>query len=357
MIVFACMVLTAGGLGCGDAPTAPTGGLGAGGASGGGGDDAFIGNGGTSGSTGGSAGSAGSAGSTGSAGPGGFGGTAGTGAIGGIAGSGGSGTGGHLGTGGSSGSGGIARPWAYNTGPRNPELLTPLTPGEITADGTIIENADMRGTIEIKADNVTLRNFRITGGLYGIRVEDGHTGIVFEDGEIHDVASAAIIGVGFTAKRLHIHDTGNDGIKPQGSTSGSTLIESCFLEKLGRDSDAHPDGIESTGSNAPLVVRNNNIHMPYPGTPNYPGAPYKSNSTIKLVKQQVSGNLVTGNWLSGGNYTVFCLQESGGVEVSSNLFGRDNAGWADGKEDRRIRSGSCSAWLNNRWEDNGDLIP
>jgi len=289
------------------------------------------------------------------------GGTGGNASTGGTAGRGEGGNGGGPATGGASGSGGaggIARPSADNTGPHSPGLLTPQSPGEITVDGTVIENADMTGTIHVKADNVTIRNFRINGGLFGIKVEDGHTGIVFEDGEIYNSSAEGILGVGYAARRLHIHDTGKNGIKPQGSTPGSTLIESCFIDNLGTNADAHANGIRSEYSAATLTVRYNNIYMPYPGTPDYPGAPYKSNSTFHFDGNQVGGNSVDSNWLVGGNYTIFCVQDSGSVAFTNNIFGRYNAGWVEGKEAQRIRTGTCGgAWTNNRWEDTGELVP
>lgn len=342
-LMISWLVLLAGVSGCGAADaTGVAGAPGTGGVSASGGSSG----------RGGSPGGGGSSGAGGAIGIGGNGGGNGS-----TGGSGGDASGGSGGDGIGGGGGRDERPWAGNTGPHSPELLIPQSPGEILVDGTVIENADLSGTIEVKANDVTIRNFRINGGLYGIRIENGRTGIVFEDGEIYNVASAAIIGVGYTARRLHIHDSDKDGLKPQGSTSGSTLIESCFIEKLGRSPDAHADGIKSAGSNAPLTIRGNNIHMPYPGTPSYPGPPYKSNSTIKFDLGQVDGNLVDGNWLEGGNYTIFCIQDSGRVDVTNNVFGRYNGGWADAKEDRRIRTGSCGSWVNNRWEDDDTLIP
>ena len=243
------------------------------------------------------------------------------------------------------------RPWAHNTGPSDPEALRSSGSVRITTDGAAYENLDVTGTIEIDADDVTIRNFRIEAtSHYGIRIVDGHHGIVLEDGEIFGMNGAAILGVGFSARRLHIHDSNSDGLKVQG-TGGPTVVEACFIEKLGRSEKAHADGNQTRGGSN-ITFRYNNIYMPYPGTPNYPGAPYKSNAAFMLSLKN-SNFVIERNWLTGGSYTIY---STGGVSVRDNIFGRENGGLRFGKEDRRIRNGEFDEWSGNRWEDTGDPI-
>ena len=242
------------------------------------------------------------------------------------------------------------RPWAHNTGPSDPDALEPSSSRRITTDGAVLENLDIDGTVTIDADDVILRNFRIAAtSWYGIQIEAGHRGIVLEDGEIYGMRSAGILGAGFTARRLHIHDSDGDGIKAQGS-GGSTLVESCFIEKLGMADGAHADGNQTRGG-SDITFRGNNIYMPKPGTPSYPGAPYKSNATF-MLQLDVSDFVIENNWLTGGNYTIYCTS---GVSVRNNTFGRENGGWPD-KEERRVRSGTCDEWSSNVWEDTGEPL-
>ncbi len=244
------------------------------------------------------------------------------------------------------------RPWANNTGPSDPEALSPSGSVKITTDGTVLENLDISGWITIDADDVTIRNFRVESpSHYGIKIVDGHRGILLEDGEIYGMNSAGILGVGFTARRLHIHDSGSDGIKAQGS-GGPTLVESCFIEKLGRAEAAHADGNQTRGGSN-ITFRYNNIYMPYPGTPNYPGAPYKSNAAF-MLQLEISNFVIEHNWLNGGNSTIY--SGGRGVSVRNNIFGRENRGLSAGKEDQRIRTGNFDEWSGNRWEDTGDPI-
>jgi hypothetical protein len=232
--------------------------------------------------------------------------------------------------------------------------LIPTGSLTITTDGAVVENLDLSGMLTIDADDVTIRNFRIKGtSHYGIRVADGHSGILLEDGEISGANSAAILGVGFTARRLHVHDIISDGLKIQGA-GGPTVIEYSFIERVGAPG-AHADANQSRGGSN-ITFRYNNLYMPYPGTPNYPGQPYSSNSTF-MLELTVTEFVIENNWLTGGNYTIYCpLAGSGStVYVRNNIIGRENAGWPDNSQSR-VRSGNCSEWSNNRWEDTGNPI-
>jgi hypothetical protein len=248
------------------------------------------------------------------------------------------------------------RPSADNTGPSDPEALTRSQAPRIRTDGAVLKDLDLSGTVTIDADNVTLRNFRLNASsdFYGIQIVAGHKGIVIEDGEIFNMKSAGILGAGFTARRLHIHDSGGDGIKA-GGAGGPTLVEQCFIEKLGTKPGAHADGNQTRGGSN-ITFRYNNIWMPAPGTPNYPGAPYKSNAAF-MISGEVSDFVIERNWLNGGNYTIYCQNTGGsGVFVRNNRFGRDNGGRLAGKEARRLRAGVCAEWAGNRWDESGGPI-
>ena len=143
------------------------------------------------------------------------------------------------------------RPWEHkNTGPSNPGALSPSGSLMITTDGAVYENLDVNGDIYIDADNVTIRNFRIRAGgaSYGMKVFDGHSGVVIEDGEITGFGSAGILGVGYTASRLHVHTSGGDAFKIQG-VGGPTVLQTSFVEKFGLVNGVdHSDAVQSNDS-------------------------------------------------------------------------------------------------------------
>ncbi len=244
----------------------------------------------------------------------------------------------------------VTKPTAANTGPSNRSVLSAanVPPGTITTNGATYENFSATGTIVIDADNVTLRNFKIDQryNYYGIQIKNGHSGILIEDGEIYNIQSAGLMGVGFTARRLYIHESNSDAMKIQGS-GGPTLVEYSYIEKVGKAADSHPDGNQTQGGSN-ITFRYNNIHMPSPGTSSYPGAPYKANATF-MLQRSISNLVIENNWMNGGSYTIYCPGESpDGVVVRNNVFGRDFT--------YGTRSGPCSQWYGNIWQDTGGTV-
>jgi len=233
------------------------------------------------------------------------------------------------------------RPWAHNTGPSDPGALVASGSHNITTNGTVLENVNISGNVVINADNVTLRNFRLhDSAIYGIKIEPGHSGILIEDGEIYGF-SAGILGAGWTGRRLYIHDVGSDAIKAQGP-GGPTLVEYSFVEKIGMTVDSHADANQCTGGSN-ITFRYNNMWIPAEG-PNYPGAPYNTNSAF-MNSGTISNFVIEHNWLNGGNYTIYCMP---GVSVRYNRFGRD---YRFGPI-----AGTCTQELGNVWDDTGKPI-
>jgi hypothetical protein len=218
----------------------------------------------------------------------------------------------------------------------------------ITTDGAVYENLNVNGDIYIDADNVTIRNFRINaaGGSYAIKVFDGHRGVVIEDGEITGFRSAGILGVGYTASRLHVHTSGGDAFKIQG-TGGPTVLQDSFVEKFGLvDGVDHSDAVQSNDSTlttSNVTIRRNNFYMPY-GIGYYPNANF-------MLQQSLSNWVIENNWLVGGTYTVYCYDYTTQVTVRNNYFG-DGALYGPKAPQR-----PCKQWSGNTWEDTGAPVP
>jgi len=199
------------------------------------------------------------------------------------------------------------------------------------------------GTITVRNNNVTIRNFRVDGNgtWYPIVYESGHSGLVLEDGEVLDYDSAAVGGNfgNYTARRLEVHESVGDGFK----ADSNVLIESCWVYHLGTGAGSHADGVQiSSGSN--ITIRGNFFDMPA----NVAG--YESNANVFAGPDfgPISNLVVEGNWLDGGNYTLFI--DATNVTVRDNLFGRDyNYGPSN-------MVGNSYTWTNNRWWDTLALI-
>jgi hypothetical protein len=240
-----------------------------------------------------------------------------------------------------------SKPTASNTGPTDVGALTPLSSTTITVNGTTLENFEMTGgsRLDIDADNVTIRNFRIdSSALFCIDVS-AVSGLVLEDGEVTG-CSAGIKSVGgITMRRMYLHDFGTDAIKVDGSLG--VLVEDSFVEKVGR-TDGKGDAVQTIGG-ANMTFRNNNFNIPKTGvdaqTPTWP-----SNATFHFSGNNSTNILIENNWLNGGNYTLYCGKDgTGGVDVVGNRFGR---GYQFG-----LIQDPCDSIIDNVWDDTGECIP
>jgi hypothetical protein len=239
------------------------------------------------------------------------------------------------------------RPRAHNTGPSDPGALTPSGSLTITTDGAVLENLDISGMVKIDADNVTIRNFRINASShYGLQIEPGANNVLVEDGEIFGANSTNVYVMSgtndVTIRRLWSHDSKSDHVKFEGT---NLLVESSFFEKACADGEGHCDGVQSKNGQG-ATFRYNNFFLPLPGTPDYPGSPYKCNTPFQ-IEDSAGGFLIDSNWVNGGNYSFNCKQ-SGTMAVINNFIGR-SYGYG-------VRAGDCTQWTNNRWEDTGDLL-
>ena len=213
----------------------------------------------------------------------------------------------------------VAKPGPHNTGPSAPALLVPS--GSIFADedGMVIENVDVTGVIVVEADNVTIRNFRVNamGASYAVAAS-WNSGTVIEDGEIINAGSAGVIGKQLEARRLHIHHCQKDGMK----IHNDSLVEGCWVELVGMAAGAHADG-NQTRSGRNIIFRGNNIDMPV-------GIPGHVSNAAFMIQDEVGpieNFVIDGNWLNGGNHTIFLAHEQFGgpqnIVITNNRFGRD----------------------------------
>ena len=239
-----------------------------------------------------------------------------------------------------------ARPGPDNTGPTDRSLLKPMDGMTIKEAGTVIENAAITGTVRILADDVTLRNFTIdaNGGHYGIQIVEGLKGIKIENGEITNPNSAGILGAGFHAVALNIHESGGDGIKPQGK-GGPVIIERCWIHHLGKNPGAHADAIQSLGGDD-MTFRHNFFDLESQPTP-----PYKANTPFMLQnkKGKLSNLLIENNWLKGGGWMLYVPGDAENIRVIGNRFDRDYRFGI-------IRGLEATTFEGNVWDDNGEPL-
>ena len=219
------------------------------------------------------------------------------------------------------------RPGPDNTGPlvAESQLIEYSGSTTIRTPDTIIEGVVINGTINIEADNVTIRNFVIrTGGFYGINVRSG-TGHLFEDGLIFGARSSGILGGDFTARRLEITHAGGDAIKPR----RNFIIEKNWMHRLGYIDGSHADGIQMVGSNEGNgIIRYNFFDMR--NDQQVPGENRNYANSQCIIIQTNNGSvdnvLIQGNWFEGAGFQILVNERNDNgpptnITITENIFG------------------------------------
>ena len=212
----------------------------------------------------------------------------------------------------------------------------------------VVEGRHFTGQVTVVADNVTLRDFLITGGQYGVynNVFTGNpsTGLRIEDGEIRNSENGLVVS-NTVATRLHIHHQGADAVKP----FRNVVLTDSYMHHLGSISDSHADGVQMVnGSN--VTIRGNYFDMPH-DEPGY------NNSQVMIIKSDigpVSNVTIDGNWINGGGFSVQIIAKNGPVNdvvITDNRFGRE---YQFGP--MRIKGGADVTRSGNVWDDSGEPI-
>jgi hypothetical protein len=262
--------------------------------------------------------------------------------------------------------------WPYidNTGLTNPNNLVVINGDTtVTESGATVQNLDVRGTLTIQADNITVRNCRVwLGAFWGIVVASGCSGILIEDCEIgkNYVNSSKGILIGaedsteVTIQRCYIHHVG-DGIF--GGTVGDPTpkckitVQDCFITDIretdGNDhedtqGDHQGDGMEFLGQLREALIKHNNIQVP-------------SDQTSCLLFDAHWGNMqnitIENNLLNGAGYTVYTRITDAytfeDLTIINNYFGSDyNFGiWSNDVDSTDLTV------YGNLWYDTEEPVP
>src|SRR5690606_32819893 len=158
-------------------------------------------------------------------------------------------------------------PNASNTGVRDGVQLRQSRGVDVHEDGAVIENLlIVDGSIEDYANNVTIRNVRITNTsrdlLWGILQRSGYSGLVVRDAEVfgtsngHIAAGITNHGGMITIRRVEIH-TVSDAVNTE-----TGLLEDSYLHSPAHVAGDHNDMVQANGGPAPghsLEIRHNTI--------------------------------------------------------------------------------------------------
>ena len=216
-------------------------------------------------------------------------------------------------------------PNASNTGVPGGTKLTPSGRITISADGATVSAHDISGDVLIDANNVVLKNCKITNGGFGIvKIERNRTGITVQDCEINGVGtlndgSNGIWDRGSNSSflRNNIYNVEN-GIVP----GDGDLIQDNYIHDLIASGSPHYDGIQIDGG-ANITIRHNTI--------------INSNGSTSCVMIDnyfgaISNIIVENNLCVGGAYTIFVDGRFGGgaitgVQLIRNQLGKGRWGY------------------------------
>lgn len=210
----------------------------------------------------------------------------------------------------------LTKPGASNTGVPDGQVLTRTGSLVLSTPNQVLSGLDINGSVDVQASGVVIKNSRIHGsGSFGVLVGSGS--VTISDSEIYG-SENAIGGDEWSGYRLDIHGTYGDGVK---LGSRVTLADS-WIHDLTPAAGAHADGAQMQSGVVNLVVRHNVIDM---------STAAEANSAIFMAPDLGPSTdgpvLLTGNWLDGGNYTVYCVDGNDGqylvknITITGNRFG------------------------------------
>lgn len=237
---------------------------------------------------------------------------------------------------------------ADTTGVRPGVSLTDSDSLIIEEPGTVIEGLRVRGKIEVRADDVVIRDTLVEGGgaHYPIRIGRGVTNVLIEHVEVHNEPGGGI-GIFFnsgsgTVRYANIH-TATDGIRIQ---ADDVTVEHSYIHDLKRVEGGHHDSIQiRSGDN--VTIRGNSLlaYVERTGDP--------MNAAIQIgsvTKGPLVGLTVEGNYMDGGNYTI-----NGGKALSSGSFVRNVFG-PHARYGVRSSMPTQIVWRDNVMAETGELV-
>jgi hypothetical protein len=232
--------------------------------------------------------------------------------------------------------------------------LAPSGGFAVRVDGTVISGLDVRGTIDVYANNVTVENTRVTNSgdsSIGIFQRAGYRGLALHSVTIRgaDKSSGEMQyairddGEGMVASRVNMYNCA-DCVQ----TSSGSILDS-YIHDMGFKPGDHTDGFQSDGGGG-VVVRHNTIINSWGQT-----------SAVALFQDfaRQGDDTIDSNLLAGGGYTIYGGAGSKGpttnIRITNNRFSRipyPNGG-SYGPVAYFNNSDSGNLFTGNVWDDTG----
>jgi hypothetical protein len=225
-------------------------------------------------------------------------------------------------------------PTAQNTGWASagaPSLRNVTSPGpsgvgspystEIRTNGAVISGINLTGSLDVYANNVTIKNCRITTrNWFGINQRKGYSGLKILNCTIIGVKGKGLdhggedYGISDDGGQMEVAHNNIYGFG-EGITSGEGYIHDNYVHSLqsyiplGSNSYQHTNALIDSGGSGIRIVHNTFLNwMP-------PRAGGSSSLMLAYDSVPVTNATVEHNWLAGGAYCLY----PGGVTGSKNI--------------------------------------
>ncbi len=192
---------------------------------------------------------------------------------------------------------------------------------EVTTPGAVVSNLDVNGTITVGANNVTIKDTRVTNNdpnYDGIDVQSGVTGTVIEDttvqgGDTSTPVGSGIVGNQITINRVDVHFAVED------VNGGANTVENSYLISDGNISGGHNEAIlVADGTSLPENIEHNTLLNPLGQTAAIiAGGPWGALENVTI----------NNNIMAGGDFVTECCQWSGqpnptNTKITNNRYSR-----------------------------------
>jgi hypothetical protein len=189
----------------------------------------------------------------------------------------------------------------------------------VSTDGQVIDGLNINGCVFVNADDVVIRNSRISCGVtYAIRTYEA-SNLVVEDTEIDGQGKipVAVCCTDYTLRRVEVTNS-VDGPR----LGDNTVVEDSWIHNLARLPGTHNDTLQTTGASN-IVVRGNTL-QPYHAES---GDPMNACLMIGSTTAPLVSNLrFEQNYCDGGNYSIGVRTDltASNVQLRDNTFGRNH---------------------------------
>ncbi|MET9962232.1 hypothetical protein ABZ128_24780 [Streptomyces sp. NPDC006326] len=259
-------------------------------------------------------------------------------------------------------------PDAHSTGPRTALERHDTGNMSVRTDGTVIRGWDIRGSLDVYANDVTVIDSRITSAnWWGINLRPGfsglrvlHTTITAVPGKGPDNGGVdyAVSNMGGSSIEVGWCDVsvfGNALSMGQGDLHDNYVHDLAAFRNQGGEWQ-HTDAVISGGGNkGRLTVRHNTLLNPV-------AVDRGASAALGLFADTgaVSSVVVDGNWLAGGAYALYGGGPGAtGIQVTDNVFSTQYhpASGAYGPVAAWNAQGAGNVWRGNRMSDGRPVVP